>query len=107
MAQRIQVLLVDDIDGTEAHETVTFGLDGVTYEIDLTDENASKLRDAMAPWVGNARRAGGRKQRRSANRASATNTTAVREWARANGFDVSDRGRISREVQEAYDKANS
>ena len=61
MAQKVQVLLVDDIDGSDADETVTFSLDGVSYEIDLTDANAQKLRDDLSTWIGHARRAGGRK----------------------------------------------
>lgn len=109
MAQKVQVILVDDIDGGEARETVTFALEGITYEIDLSNENASKLRDEMAPWIGHARRSGGRKV--TARRASGgvnrrSNLNAVREWGRANGFQVSDRGRVSGELQSAYDKAN-
>ncbi|WP_030526167.1 histone-like nucleoid-structuring protein Lsr2 [Phycicoccus jejuensis] len=112
MAKKVQVLLVDDVDKeSPADETVTFALDGVSYEIDLTSDNASKLRDAMAVWIGHAERTGGR---RSASRGAAKNSggskrdvSAIREWARSNGYDVSERGRISSEVQEAYDKANS
>lgn len=111
MAQRVQVLLVDDIDNTDADETVTFALDGVSYEIDLNNANAAKLRDALAPWVGHARRSGGRK---STGRSSGSggggarrkDVSAVREWARENGHEVSERGRIPAAVQEAYDKAN-
>ena len=61
MAQKVQVLLVDDLDGGEARETVSFALDGVTYEIDLSEANASKMRDQLAKWIGHARRSGGRK----------------------------------------------
>jgi hypothetical protein len=109
MAQHVQYLLVDDIDGGDAVETVSFSLDGVSYEIDLTSANANKLRDDLSTWVGHARRSGGRK---STRRASATagqrrgDLSPVREWARNNGHPVSDRGRISAEVQAAYDKAN-
>ncbi|MFW5473311.1 histone-like nucleoid-structuring protein Lsr2 [Knoellia sp. CPCC 206450] len=111
MAQRVQVLLVDDIDNTDADETVTFALDGVSYEIDLNNANATKLRDALAPWVGHARRSGGRKATgRSSSGggggARRKDVSAVREWARKNGHDVSERGRIPASVQEAYDKAN-
>lgn len=104
MAQRVQIILEDDIDGGPADETVTFGLDGVTYEIDLNEKNASALRDALARYTGNARRAGGR---RSTGRKTATksNTSEVREWARANGHTVSDRGRISADVMAAYEQA--
>lgn len=112
MAKKVQVLLVDDVDKeSPADETVTFALDGVSYEIDLTSDNASKLRDAMAVWIGHAERTGGRRSAsRGAARSSAgskRDVSAIREWARSNGYDVSERGRISSEVQEAYDKANS
>ncbi|MEO6145188.1 MAG: Lsr2 family protein [Dermatophilaceae bacterium] len=108
MAQKVQVLLVDDINGAEAAESVSFSLDGVSYEIDLTVANAKKLRDDLATWVGHARRSGGRK---SSRRATTTglrrgDLSAVREWARNNGHKVSDRGRISADILAAYDKAN-
>ncbi|NUO91488.1 MAG: Lsr2 family protein [Dermatophilaceae bacterium] len=109
MAQRVEVVLIDDIDGGDAEETVTFALDGVTYEIDLSDKNAKKLRDDFATWTGHARRSGAAKassRRRSPGSAKRTDLTAVREWARANGHAVSDRGRISAEIQSAYDKAH-
>jgi len=107
MAQKVQVLLVDDISGAEAAETVSFSLDGVSYEIDLTAANAKKLRDDLATWVGHARRSGGRKNsRRSATTGRRGDLSAVREWARSNGHKVSDRGRISAGVLAAYDKAN-
>ena len=107
MAQKVQVVLLDDIDGGDAAETVTFGLDGVTYEIDLNDDNAAKLRDAFAVWVGNARRVTGRSTQRAARgggrRASGgEDTAAMREWAKSNGHKVSERGRIPASVKEAY-----
>jgi len=109
MAQRVQYMLVDDLDGTEAVETVSFSLDGVSYEIDLTAANAKKLRNDLAAWVGHARRSGGRKSSRKAGAAGGArrgDLSAVREWARKNGHQVSDRGRISAEVLAAYDKAH-
>jgi hypothetical protein len=109
MAQRVQVLLVDDIDGAAAVETVSFSLDGVTYEIDLTAANAKKLRADLASWVGHARRSGGRKSSRKTAAGSGArrgDLSTVREWARNNGHKVSDRGRVSVEVLAAYDKAN-
>jgi hypothetical protein len=108
MAQKVQVLLVDDISGAEAAESVSFSLDGVSYEIDLTATNAKKLRDDFASWVGHARRSGGRKSSRrgAASGARRGDLSAVREWARNNGLKVSDRGRISATVLAAYDKAN-
>lgn len=107
MAQRTQILLIDDIDESEATETVQFGLDGATYEIDLNDANAAKLRDAMATWIGAARRSGGRKSTRRAAGARSSDVSAVREWARQNGHTVSSRGRVPASVQSAYDAAHS
>lgn len=108
MAQRVQVILEDDIDGGDASETVTFGLDGVTYEIDLNDKNAAALRDALAGYVGAGRRVAGRRRSGSASssRSNSGELSKIREWARANGFEVSDRGRISQKVRDAYAKAN-
>jgi hypothetical protein len=111
MAQRVEVILVDDKDGGSATETVTFALDGVSYEIDLSEKNAKSLRDDFGKWTGFARRSGSSSTgRRGAGRRSAssrrTDLAAVREWARANGHTVSDRGRISAEIQAAYDKAH-
>ena len=112
MAQRVQIVLEDDLDGGVAAETVAFGLDGVSYEIDLSDKNAGKLRDEFASWIGHARRSGGRRTtgRRptgsSSSPSSRRDLSAVRAWARSNGHQVSDRGRVSAAVQEAYDKAH-
>jgi hypothetical protein len=109
MAQRVNIVLEDDLDGSPADETVTFALDGVTYEIDLSKANAGKLRDALAAYVGHARRASGRRSsggRAQGSRGGAKRDLAdVREWARKNGHKVSDRGRISAEVQAAYEQA--
>jgi hypothetical protein len=112
MAQKVQVILVDDVDGGDADETISFALDGVSYEIDLNSDNATRLREALAPWVGHARRVGGRSSRRSAGgraRASANGGSAnseIRDWARKNGYEISDRGRISAEIREAYANAH-
>ena len=109
MAQKVQVVLVDDIDGGTADETITFSLDGVTYEIDLNSAHAAEFRDAMAPWVGAGRKVGGRAQR-SARRGSASSrstSTQIRDWGRENGYTVNERGRISAELREAYEKATS
>lgn len=102
MVQRTQVILEDDVDGGPASETVTFALDGATYEIELNTLNAAALREAMAPFVGRARRSGGR--RSTARRKSRVSKSGeIRAWARAHGYEVSDRGRVSGEVQEAYE----
>lgn len=114
MAQHTQVVLIDDLEGGEADETVSFALDGVTYEIDLNAGNASRLRDELAPWIGHARRLGGRSgggRRTSRGRAAPSSSgnveiAAVREWAREHGHKVSERGRISAEVMEAYRAAH-
>lgn len=111
MAQRVNIVLVDDIDGGDADETVTFGLDGTTYEIDLSSANAEKLRETLAPFVGHARRvAGGRRASGSSRRTTAStagpSAKEIREWARENGWDLSDRGRVSAEVRQAYDAAH-
>lgn len=105
MAQKVQVVLVDDVDGGPAEETVTFALDGVAYEVDLSTGNAAQLREALAPWVGCGRRVGGRARpaRRGAGRSSDGRNTEIRGWARANGYSVSDRGRIPAEVKAAFD----
>ena len=105
MSQRVTVTVVDDLDGTEAAETIQFGLDGVMYEIDLSEKNTSQLRDAFAPWVGAARRVAGRKQRtRASTRRGDLNE--IRAWANKNGYSVSDRGRVADEVLLAYDAAS-
>ena len=111
MAQRVQVLLVDDIDGGTADETVTFAVDGVTYEIDLTAEHAAELRNSIATWVGHARKIGGRTSSTGGRpsrgrRGTGVDAGAIREWAKANGHHVSERGRISAGVKAAYDAAH-
>lgn len=111
MAQRVNVVLVDDLDGSEAAETINFGLDGASYEIDLSTENATKLREALAVYVGHGRRTGGRRRgaqggatgtRPGAAAASGPSAAEIRAWARENGFDVPERGRVSSEVREAF-----
>ncbi len=108
MAQKVNIILVDDIDGSDAVETVSFGLDGTTYEIDLNKKNAAGLRDALASYVGHGRKVAGTRGRRSASSRTNMGPTAreVRDWARSNGFSVPDRGRIPANIREAFDKAN-
>lgn len=117
MAQRVNVVLVDDIDGGDAAETVSFALDGADYEIDLSDEHAAELRDALSVYVGHGRRLGGRRKnggsgsRRTSSSGSASGGTGasaadIRAWARENGYTVPDRGRVSAEVREAYAAAH-
>jgi hypothetical protein len=108
MAQKTLVILEDDLDGGAAEETVSFSLDGVAYEIDLSAKNAGKLRDALAAYVGSARRVGGRAARGKPKVARNGNarTSDIREWARTTGLDVSERGRIPATIVEAYEKAH-
>ncbi|WP_341359626.1 Lsr2 family protein [Georgenia sp. M64] len=113
MAQKKHVVLIDDLDGSPASETVHLGLDGVDYEIDLNEAHAEALRETFAEWIGPARKVGGRKRpstgRRAASAATASSggdTAKIREWARQNGYTVSERGRIPASVREAYELAH-
>ncbi len=112
VAQQLLVQYVDDIDGTAADsvETVHFAVDGVSYEIDLNEKNSARLRDDLADFIANARRMGGRTRRGSSPSSggprSRTETEAIRSWARANGHQISDRGRIPSRVVEAYTAAH-
>ncbi|MGA8255106.1 MAG: Lsr2 family protein [Nocardioides sp.] len=106
MAQKVSIILVDDLDGSEATETVSFGLDGASYEIDLNDAHATSLREAMAGYVGNARKVTGTRRRKAASSDTGPSAREVRDWARSNGFTVPDRGRIPGEVRDAFDAAN-
>lgn len=110
MAQKTVVELVDDLDGGVANETVTFALDGVDFRIDLSSENANRLRDTLAEYVGHARRTGGRKKgtivpgARSGN--GKPDTQAIREWARSQGETVAERGRISHDLLVRFQEAH-
>ncbi|MFR9676111.1 histone-like nucleoid-structuring protein Lsr2 [Streptomyces sp. TR06-5] len=107
MAQKVQVLLLDDLDGGTADETVTFALDGKTYEIDLNTANADKLRDALSEFVKAGRRTGGRSSRgKGRSSASSQDTAKIRAWAKEQGYEVNDRGRVPANIREAYEKAN-
>jgi hypothetical protein len=102
VAQKIQTLFIDDLDGSAAEGTVRFGLDGTEYEIDLNTRHAQELRDALARYVAAARRAGDATRRPTRNTrqgaVSGPNNTEVREWAKAQGIDVKDRGRVPAEL---------
>ncbi len=111
MAQKVHIVLEDDIDGSEASETIAFAVDGVGYEIDLNDKNAAALREALAPYIGHGRKAartkaGGRQSSSSGARTSSTSAREVRDWARQNGYAVSERGRVPREVTDAFEAAH-
>jgi hypothetical protein len=115
VAQKVNIVLVDDIDGTDATETVSFGLDGTSYEIDLNDKNAGALRDAMAGYIGHARKVGAatRRGRRTSSGSSGSSSSGngpspkeIRDWAREQGMDVPERGRVSADVRAAYEAAH-
>ncbi|MCK1803060.1 Lsr2 family protein [Brevibacterium sp. R8603A2] len=115
MAREMKLMLTDDIDGSEAAETVSFSLDQHSYEIELSSANAAKLREALAPYIEKARRVASRQRSTGRHRTgggagassrTGADTSTVRAWAKANGHDVSDRGRIPAEVFEAYDAAH-
>ena len=106
VVQKVQTILIDDIDGSEAQETVKFSLDGTDFEIDLTEAHASELRDALAKFVDAGRKVGRSSQatvaKRGGRKAAVIDSTPspseVREWAKAQGIEVSDRGRVSNDL---------
>lgn len=112
MAQKVQIVLEDDLagDGSPADETVTFGLDGTTYEIDLNDKNAKGLRKALDMYVAHARKVTGGKGRTAkkstSSKADGPAPADIRAWAKENGHEVPERGRIPANVREAYEAAN-
>jgi hypothetical protein len=107
MSKSVSVIVTDDLDGSENAETVSFGLDGVAYEIDLGKKNRAKLEHALAPFMGAARRVPRGGRRRSARAAgSPPDRSAVRDWARSAGLQVSERGRISSDVIRRYEAAH-
>ena len=108
MAQKVQVLLTDDLDGSEATQTIRFGWGGTAYEIDLNEKNSAALEKALTKYVAVARKVGNAKAGRSSSpkrQAVALDLAEVRAWARDQGHDVSDRGRVSRAVLDAYKQA--
>lgn len=109
MARKTFVELVDDLDGGKAEETVTFSLDGVSYEIDLSEKNATTLREEIGAWSEKARRVGGRRTRSTGGSSSrgSNDSARIREWARENGYDVPDRGRVAGNIRQAYEEANA
>lgn len=102
MAQRVSITLVDDLDGSEATETVTFGLDGTSYEIDLSEQNASTLRKNFTMYVEVARKVTGRKKAKK----SAHSAADIRKWAKGQGMEVSPRGVVPASVVQAYEAAH-
>jgi hypothetical protein len=112
VAQKINVTLEDDLTGGPADETVSFSLDGTSYEIDLTTKNAKALRDALAPYLGAGRRASSGSGRRGSGRRSSSGggnrerTAEIRAWAKKKGIKVSERGRVSSDVIAQFEAAN-
>ena len=100
MATKVLTTLQDDIDGSDATETVRFALDGVEWEIDLSERNANRLRNSLSDFIAHGRKVGGK--RRKPTSSSQTDTKAIRKWAEATGIEVSARGRIPTEVVERY-----
>jgi hypothetical protein len=100
MARRIQTLLIDDLDGGQADGTVRFGLDGTHYEIDLSAAHSQELRKALERYLAHARRTGGTARGRRGG--TAVNTAKVREWAKEQGIEIKDRGRVPAGVLEQY-----
>lgn len=115
MAQKVSVLLIDDLDGGEATETLGFALDGTDYEMDLSASNADKLRKGLSDFIEHARRVTGQKKARTYNRtspapsrttASRDDLAAIRAWAKTAGIEVKDRGRIPQSVTDQYHAAH-
>lgn len=106
MASKTVIELIDDIDGSPATETIPFSLDGVAYEIDLSDVNAKTLREGLTPYINAGRRVGGRKNTGAkTSTANKVDTKAVREWAKSHGLEVGEYGRIPRSIIERYEAA--
>ena len=109
MATNMAVVVTDDLDGSPGAETIAFGLDGVSYEIDLGQSNRARLADTLAPFIAGGRRVrrGGRRRAGDPAGSARVDRTAIRAWAREAGLAVSERGRISAEVLQRYDEAHS
>ena len=108
MAQKVQTVFIDDIDGAEAAGTVRFALDGTDFEIDLSAAHSEELRKTLETYISHARRVGGTPRRGTRGRATAAavDTHKVREWARENGFDIKERGRVPADVVAKYKAAS-
>jgi hypothetical protein len=106
MAQRVEILLVDDVDGSTADETVEFQLDGSKYEIDLSSANAADLRSTIGKWTVHARKVGGRPARRTRRTSLGPSPQAMRIWAQTHGYQLSNRGRVPEAIQAAYRAAH-
>jgi len=110
VAKRVQVIHTDDIDGSDAAETINFAIDGINYSIDLSEANAAKLREALAPYIAAGERERGTTSKRvaaSRRKAGGAEATEIRAWAAERGMQVSARGRVSAEVRQAYELAHA
>ncbi len=110
MAQKIQTLFIDDLDGGEAAGTIRFGLDGAEYEIDLSKEHTDALHSALGKYIEHARKVGGtsrRTVRKGRRGAEVIDTAKVREWAKEQGIDIKDRGRVPANIVEKYQTASA
>lgn len=105
MAKRTQVVLIDDLDGSPAAESVSFAIDGVTYEVDLSADNAARLRESLAAYTAVGTRIGGRR-RATRKRTGESNANEIRAWAQAQGLAVSARGRVPSDIRQAYENAH-
>ncbi|HEX6756808.1 MAG TPA: Lsr2 family protein [Propionibacteriaceae bacterium] len=105
MATKVLTTLQDDIDGSEATQTIRFALDGIEYEIDVSDRNANRLRNSLKDFIAHGRKVGGRRGKLASS--GQVDTKAVRKWAEANGIEVSTRGRIPTDVVERYRAAGN
>ena len=106
MAQKVQIILIDDIDGGQADETVLFALDGTSYEIDLSARNAARLRSTLAEFVGHARKSSGRSGARRPGSTRSGKSAEIRAWAREQGLAVNERGRIPAELTAKFEAAH-
>jgi hypothetical protein len=106
MAQKVQIVLIDDIDGGRADETIRFALDGTSYEIDLSATNAARLRNAVAEYVGHARKAPARAGSRRPRGSSGGKSAEIRAWARERGLPVNERGRIPADLTAKFEAAH-
>jgi hypothetical protein len=107
MATKVLTTLQDDIDGSNAVETVRFGLDGVEWEIDLSERNANRLRNSLSDFISHGRKVGGQRRRKATNSSGEFDPKAVRKWAEANGIEVNSRGRIPAEIVDRYKSAGN
>ena len=106
MSKSVSVIVTDDLDGSENAETVSFGFDGATYEVDLGQKNRAKLEKALAPFIDAGRRAPRAATRRAGRQSASVDRGAVRAWARERGLKVSERGRVSADIMSQYEAAH-